>query len=175
MQQSKKTQVTQGGMNGKVVAELGIVALAAAAAGALFLYGTDAGQKRRQQARSWMLRMKADVMEKMEKMNEWNEGAYNAIVDAAGARYASLKNIDVQEVTGLISDLKKQWHTIKRTVGTARPASKGSSTKAVTTKTKKSASASSRTSKKNDKTMKADKPAKAPKTAKTKKVEEVSE
>ncbi len=51
----------QSNNTGKVMAGVGIAALAAAAAGAVFLYGTDAGKKKRKEIKGWSLRMKADV------------------------------------------------------------------------------------------------------------------
>jgi hypothetical protein len=101
---------------GKVAMGAGLAALAAATAGAVFLYGTDAGKKKRKQISSWMLKMKADVMDKMENMKDWTEDAYYAAVDAVGDRYKNLKNIDPTEVAILVADLKRHWKTIKRQV-----------------------------------------------------------
>jgi hypothetical protein len=105
-----------GQSKGTILAEVGLVTLAAAAAGAWFLYGTEAGKKRRSQIKGWSLRMKADVIDKMEKMKEWNEEAYHGLIDSVATRYKNIKDINPEEVTALVRDLKTHWKNIKRQV-----------------------------------------------------------
>lgn len=111
-----------------VMTGLGIAALvtaAAAAAGAVYLYGTDAGKKKRKQIKSWMLKMQAEVMDKIGDMKEWSEDAYNAAVDAVAEKYKALQGVDVAELATVASDLKKHWRTIRRAVeGGNKPAKK---------------------------------------------------
>jgi uncharacterized protein (DUF305 family) len=104
-----------GGVN-KVVAGVGLAALAAAAAGAVFLYGTEAGKKRRQEIKSWSLRMKADVLDKMEKMKDWSEESYHAVVNDVAKRYESMKEIDATELAALVATLRSHWKTLKQHV-----------------------------------------------------------
>ncbi len=110
----------------KVMAGVGIAALAAAAAGAAFLYGTDAGTKKRKQIKGWSLRMKADVLDKMEKMKDVSEAAYHDVVDAVAKKYEAMKAIDAVEVAALVADMKKHWKGIKKQVegSTKKPAKK---------------------------------------------------
>ncbi len=89
----------------KVAAGVGMAALAAAA-GAIFFYGTDAGKKHRKEISSWMIRMKADIMDKMAEMKDWSEVSYADVVDAVASKYKVLKNIDTTELAALTSDLK---------------------------------------------------------------------
>ena len=49
----------------KMAIGVGIAALAAAAAGAYYLYGSDKSAKNRKHIKSWMLKMKAEVMDKI--------------------------------------------------------------------------------------------------------------
>jgi hypothetical protein len=100
----------------KVAAGLGIAALAAAAAGAYFLYGTDAGKQKRKQIKSWSLKMKADVLDRMEKMKDWSEEAYNMVIDNVTEKYKNAKNIDPKEVTAIANDLKRHWKSITRQI-----------------------------------------------------------
>jgi hypothetical protein len=100
----------------KVAAGVGIAALAAAAAGAVFLYGTDAGKKKRKAIKGWTLRMKADVMDKMEKMKDVSEVAYHDVVDAVAKKYQQAKAIDPIELAALVRDMKNHWKGIKRQV-----------------------------------------------------------
>lgn len=100
----------------KVLLGAGIAALAAAAAGAIFLYGTEKGKQTRKQIRSWALKMKADVLDEMEKMKEWSEEAYNAVVDSVAQKYEAMKTIDPIEIAALARDLKKHWQAIHDSV-----------------------------------------------------------
>ncbi len=101
---------------GKVMMGAGIAALAAATAGAIFLYGTDAGKKSRKNIKSWSLKMKADVMDKMEGMKDWSEEAYGTVVDQVAEKYAKVKKIDPLEVAGLVRELRAHWKNIHRQV-----------------------------------------------------------
>lgn len=114
----KKSQKGMSAQN-KVMMGAGLAALGAAAAGAIFLYGTDAGKKKRKQISSWSLKMKADVMDKMGTMKDWSEEAYMMVVDNVADKYKTLKNVDAAEVALLVADLKRHWKAIKRHVDTS--------------------------------------------------------
>ncbi|MCC2630896.1 MAG: hypothetical protein K0S38_705 [Candidatus Paceibacter sp.] len=123
----KKSENNKGmSAQSKVLMGAGIATLAAAAAGAVFLYGTDAGKKKRKQIKSWTLKMQADVMDKMEGMKEWSEEAYNTVIDQVADKYKNIKNVDTVEVAAMVADLRRHWKTIKRHVeGTKKkPAAK---------------------------------------------------
>jgi len=98
----------------KVALGAGIATIAAAAAGAYFLYGTKEGAKRRKQISGWMLKMKGEVLEKMEVMEDISEVAYHDIVDAVAKSYKNIKNVEPKEVTALAEELKKHWKNIKK-------------------------------------------------------------
>ncbi len=110
----------------KVVAGLGLVAIAAAAAGAIFLYGTDAGKKKRNQIKGWMLRMKGDVMDNMNKMKDWSESSYHAVVEKVAEKYQKMKDVDSEELGMIVKDLKQHWKNLKKHVEgtTKKPAKK---------------------------------------------------
>ncbi len=110
----------------KVMAGVGIAAMAAAAAGAIFLYGTDAGKKKRKDIKAWSLRMKADVMDKMEQMKDWSEESYSSIVDNVTEKYKGMKNIDIGELALIAKDLKNHWKAIKRHIDTGGKTTKKS-------------------------------------------------
>ncbi|MDH5442300.1 MAG: hypothetical protein OEX08_01725 [Candidatus Nomurabacteria bacterium] len=113
--------------------KLGLTAIATAA-GAYFLYGKD-GDKNRKKLKSWMLRAKADVMEKIEKAKELGKEDYDAIVTTVEAKYKKLKSTDDVEVQALMKKLKSQWTNINREIKKATaPATKKAAKK--TTKKK---------------------------------------
>jgi len=95
---------------------LGIAALAAAAAGAYYLYGSDKAAKNRKQVKSWMLKMKADVMDEVENMKDLTEEAYDKVIDTVSQKYAELKNIDKEELAELAKRMKSHWKEIKEDI-----------------------------------------------------------
>lgn len=119
---------------------IGLGALAAGAAGAYFLYGTKEGAKRRKQMKSWMVRMKGDVMKKLENLKEVNEEIYNKVIDEVGEQYKKVKSIDPQEVAGLVDSMKRYWKYVSKdlqtTVKKKSPSTKKRSTGKSTTKKK---------------------------------------
>lgn len=106
----------------KVAAGLGIAGLAAAGiAGAYFLYGKD-GAKNRKKVKSWALRTKADVMDKIEKTKDLTQENFHTIVDAAAAKYA--KTVSPEDVAAYTKSLKKHWKDIKNDVMGIKPKKK---------------------------------------------------
>lgn len=119
------------------VAGIGIAltaAAAAAAAGAYFLYGKD-GAKNRKAVRSWMLKMRGEVLEKMERMREIDEKAYRNLVREVGEKYRRIKGMQPAEVAAVMKELTDQWKHIKANLGGKAPAKKAAS-KARTGKTR---------------------------------------
>lgn len=100
----------------QILAGAGLVALAAAAAGAVFLYGTETGKKKRKEIKSWTLKMKADVMDKIADMKDWSEDAYHDVVDSVAKQYKHVKNVDPLDIAALAQDLKGHWKNIKRQI-----------------------------------------------------------
>ncbi|MEI6420345.1 MAG: hypothetical protein WCO30_01805 [bacterium] len=99
-------------VGGKVV--LGLAALAAGAAGAYFLYGTKEGAKAKKNVKAWTLKLKGDVIDKMEKMKDVTEGGYNEVIDLVHKKYAGVKNIDPEELNKVVGEMKKHWKNIKK-------------------------------------------------------------
>jgi hypothetical protein len=102
--------------NHEGAAAAGLAALAAAAAGVYFLYGTKDAAKKRKAVKSWSLKMKAEVLEKIEKLKEIDQKTYQDIVDAASKKYESLKGVEVSEVAAISKELSSHWKAIKKTI-----------------------------------------------------------
>lgn len=104
---TKKVVAKKGGNVGKVIAiTAGVAALAAAG---YFFLGPD-GKKNRKVARGWMIKMKGEVVEKMEKAKDVSEEAYENIVDQVAKTYVSTGG--KAEVEKLAKELKKHWKSI---------------------------------------------------------------
>ena len=102
----------------------GIAALAAAAAGAYYLYGSTKGKANRKTVKSWMLKAKADVMDEIEKMKEVNEGAYREVVAKVAKKYQDIKGMDRAELAELVARLQGHWRDIKAEIEKAGTTSK---------------------------------------------------
>lgn len=100
-------------------------AAAAAIAGGYFFYGKD-GAKHRKNLKSWSIKAKAEVMDKLEKAKDLSEDSYHDAVDLVAAKYSSVKTINPDDVQAFARDLKKHWKDIKREIMPAakKPAAK---------------------------------------------------
>jgi hypothetical protein len=100
---------------------------AAAIAGAYFLYGKE-GAKHRKQVKGWMLKARGEVLDKLEKVGEWNQVAYHKAIDEVATKYRTLKNVDQDELSALVLDLKRHWNNISRQLSSSakrkRPAAR---------------------------------------------------
>jgi hypothetical protein len=106
-----------------LVKGLGIAGAAAAAiAGGYFFYGKD-GAKHRKHLKSWSIKAKAEVMEKLEKAKDLSEDSYHEIVDLVSAKYSAVKTVAPEEIQEFARGLKKHWKDIKREIAPA-PAKK---------------------------------------------------
>lgn len=86
----------------------------ALAAGAYYLYGTKDGAEKRKKLHGWTVKMKGEVMDKLEKMENVTEGKYHSVVEATAKKYAKFDNVRKTELVALVKDLKKHWKNIKK-------------------------------------------------------------
>ena len=105
-----KKPTTKTGGKAVKLAVLGAT-LAGAAAGAYFFFGPK-GKKHQKDAKAWAIKMKGDVVEKLEKAGDVSESAYHGIVDAVADKYESAQKAGAPEIKALAADLKKHWKAI---------------------------------------------------------------
>ena len=105
-------KATTGSSRGVKLAIIG-ASIAGVAATAYFLFGPR-GKKHQQQAKAWAIKMKGDVVEKLEAAHEITEPIYREIIDRVAKDYAKGKIAGKAEVAALAVDLKKHWKTISR-------------------------------------------------------------
>ncbi len=101
-------------------ADVGVVVgvaagIAAVAAAGYFLFGPN-GKNNRKVIKGWTVKMKGEVLEKIEKLKEITPEAYDAIIDEVAGKYAKLKHINEEEIKTVTADLKKYWKVISRDV-----------------------------------------------------------
>lgn len=88
----------------------------AAAAGAYYIYGhghQDA-QKKIKKIKGWAVKIKGDVLHKMESLKHIDEQIYQNVIDTVVKKYENVKNIDTTELAGISKELKGHWRNIKR-------------------------------------------------------------
>jgi gas vesicle protein len=91
------------------------VGIAALAAGAYFFFGPD-GKKHQKKMRGWMVRMKGEILEKLEAAQEVSEPIYHKIVDTVAAAQALSGQVSKEEIDELAGELKKKWRVISRSL-----------------------------------------------------------
>lgn len=110
---NKKVEKTGSGA-GAIIA--GIAGLTAAAVGAYYLYGHKDALKNRAKVKGWMLKAKGEVLEELEKATDVTEGVYMSAVDAVAKKYNDLKNVDTEELSTFMTEMKAHWNDIKKGV-----------------------------------------------------------
>jgi len=85
--------------------------LAGLAATAYFFFGPK-GKKHRQHAKAWAIKMKGEVVEKLEKTREITEPVYREIIDTVAKEYKKGKKASQPEIAALAEDLKKHWKSM---------------------------------------------------------------
>ncbi|OGI30257.1 MAG: hypothetical protein A2271_02440 [Candidatus Moranbacteria bacterium RIFOXYA12_FULL_35_19] len=100
--------------NSKVI-KLAVIgaSLAGIAATAYFFFGPK-GKKHREHAKSWAIKMKGEVVERLEKAKEITEPIYLEIIDAVSKEYAKEKMATQEEIGAIADDLKKHWKSISK-------------------------------------------------------------
>ena len=92
-------------------AGIGLAALAAA--GTYFMYGKR-GAKNRKTIAGWALQLKGQVLEKLEKMKNVNQKAYDELVEETAEKFGRVKDVGAAELRVITSDLKNGWSAIKK-------------------------------------------------------------
>ncbi len=97
----------------KVAIATGVTGLLVAATlGTHFLFNTKKGKQSLKHIKSWAFKMKAEVLEKLERAKEVNEEIYGKIVDELTEKYKKVKGMTVEEVQELAQELKTQWRKV---------------------------------------------------------------
>jgi len=107
-----KKQVIKKGLSGAEMVGAGVTVGAMALAGYL-MFGPNA-KKNRKVVRGWAVKMKGEIIEKIEQAKDVTEPVYNTIVDQVMEKYSKIKNIDQKELITLASDAKKHWKAMMK-------------------------------------------------------------
>ncbi len=91
--------------------------VAALSVGAYILFGPN-GKKNRKAIKGWAIKMKGEIIEKLENIKDVTAPVYEKIVSEVANKYSKLKNIDAKDLEAEVSTLKKHWKAM--TKGTAK-------------------------------------------------------
>lgn len=94
-------------------------ALVAAAAGAYYVASNKGAKKQVKKIKGWALKVKGDVLSKLEQMKDVDEDLYHKVVDAVMSKYKNIKSIDTTELASVSKELKSHWGNIKKELGAA--------------------------------------------------------
>ena len=93
--------------------------LAGLAATAYFFLGPK-GKKHQKHAKAWAIKMKGDVIEKLEMAREVTEPIYHEIIDSVSKDYEKGLKAGKSEIEEVAKDLKKHWKTISAAAKAAK-------------------------------------------------------
>lgn len=80
--------------------------VATLAATGYLLFGPD-GKKNRKITQDWMMKMKGEVVEKMDSIKDATKNTYYDVVDKIAETYTTLT--DKKDVDKFVKELKSQW------------------------------------------------------------------
>lgn len=115
----------------KIGLGVGLTAAAVAAAGTFFLYGSKGASKNRKVVKSWILKAKAEVLEKLEQAKEMSQDEYEQLIDTVGTVYAQVKDASKVDIAGFKKEMKDHWNKIEKTAAPKKKAIKKAVAKAV--------------------------------------------
>jgi hypothetical protein len=114
----------------KIGLGVGLTAAAVAAAGTFFLYGSKGASKNRKAVKSWALKAKAEVLERLEQAKEMSADEYMQLIDTVGGAYAQVKDASKGDIAGFKKEMKEYWNKIEKTAKPAKKAVKKAVAKA---------------------------------------------
>jgi len=88
-------------------------------AAAYFFLGPK-NKKNLKNTKSWAIKMRGDIIEKLEKARDISETVYGEIIDSIATKYEKNLKSNSQEIRELAQDLKKHWRVISKSVETKR-------------------------------------------------------
>lgn len=144
----------------EVAIGVGLTTAAVAAAGAYFLYGSKTAAKNRKQIKSWALKAKAEVLEKIEDAKEMSQEEYEDLVGSVVTAYQSAKGATKKDLKEFAAEMSEHWKQIEKAAkplkGQAKKTAKTAkkSTKSAKKTAKKATKTSKKTAKKSTKTAK---------------------
>ena len=112
---------------------IGLGTAAVAAAGAFFLYGSKSAAKNRKQVKSWALKAKAEVLEKIEDASEMTQTEYDQLIKSVSGAYVGAKNASKKDILEFSKEMKDHWKSIEKAAAPLKKSATKEAVKAVKT------------------------------------------
>lgn len=93
---------------------IGLSTAAVAAASAYFLYGSKSAAKNRKVVKSWALKAKAEVLEKLEDAQEMTQAEYDQLIKSVSGAYTGAKNASKKDIMEFSKEMKDHWKSIEK-------------------------------------------------------------
>lgn len=100
--------------NGSHAIKLLVFGASLAGLAAAYFFFSPKGKKRLENTKSWAIKMKGDVVEKLEQARGISQAVYNEIIDSVAAKYEKNSKSRPEEIRALAGDLKTRWPAISR-------------------------------------------------------------
>lgn len=133
----KKTTKKETSSTQKISIGVGLTAAAVAAAGAYFLYGSKNADKNRKIVKSWALKAKADVLERLEEAKEMTADEYEDLINNVVGIYSGVKGATKVDVKAFKEEMMDHWSQIEKNSLPKKKALKKAVKKVVKKATKK--------------------------------------
>ena len=133
-QKKKQTDISSAQ---KLSIGVGLTAAAVAAASTYFLYGSKSAAKNRKTVKSWMLKAKAEVLEKLEVAKNMSQEEYEEVINTIAGTYSELKDASRVDIKSFKEEMKDHWKAIEKSATPKKKAAKKVVKKAVKKVTKK--------------------------------------
>ena len=92
----------------------GFIAGALMALGVTYLIRNKMTRGQKLRAKGWMLKMKGDILDKIDNTKDMSADAYDEVVDTVAEKYEDLKNVDKEDLQHFAEKLKRKWRWIQR-------------------------------------------------------------
>lgn len=106
----EKKIVSKKGLSTGAVVGIGATVAALGAAGYV-LFGPE-GKKNKKAIKGWAVKMKGEIIEKLEDAKEITEPVYHKIIDTVSAKYSKIKKVDAKDLELAVAEVKKHWKTM---------------------------------------------------------------
>lgn len=111
---TKKVEAKKNDSAAAAAIGVGLTTAAVAAASAYFLYGSKGASKNRKQVKSWALKAKAEVLEKLEDAKEMTQDEYEDLVGSVVGAYSTAKNASKKDLKEFAVEMNDNWKKIEK-------------------------------------------------------------
>ena len=102
----------------------GMAAAAVAAALGSYLLTGKRATKTKRVLKGWMLKANGELLEQLEKSENFGQEMFNDAVNKIAAKYSKMSGVTQKEVDEMVVELKKQWKLVEKGMAKAKKLTK---------------------------------------------------